>query len=599
MTSPAFLVPQSASASVSTNLRRDEYAAMMTTDHDLVADQRGAAIGNSIPLVFCRQSNGEGGVWVTPPAVRYGGRLHPTEKDRFAFGLVLSDGKIGEVAIADVRKGASALTSLEGAMEFRYGSLATAGFDYTLVTVKPGSPEIPVVPGYWVSKNIQIVETHHGVRFDGRWNQIPNCTALSAKMVRLNKFSTMGMWYDYTRADGSRWTMENPGKAGAIGVDVLNLQRLTFPRQDISFHHYGSPYSADGSDYTVTIDATIEEWVPDVPGTPAVPDDITSLPLYPGSGGSFAGLSTLAVKGLIPVEAEKNTYRQQVRVFVRNGVEVTNVLTGATESSHNFADLAFYLLSKTHVNESALLDRSTFQEAAVMTANLGMYFNGVLANSVNVREYLAKVAPMFLTCLIKQRGKFTLRPLYPTTSSGSLSSSAVVPAAQFDGTNIVAGSYNYVSIDRSKLAPFQVSVTWRSQTIAEYSVSRATEVKYKDCPADAPFEQYDMEEFCVYETHAIFTAKHLLALRKHVTHMIAFQAIPSDVYLDPLDIIQVTWGVESTLGDVPPQSRLYQIDTITRGPDGVYAIEATHFPTTSDGKSLVVEEMLGDNFTVT
>jgi hypothetical protein len=103
----------------------------------------------------------------------------------------------------------------------------------------------------------------------------------------------------------------------------------------------------------------------------------------------------------------------------------------------------------------------------------------------------------------------------------------------------------------------------------------------------------------VYESHAIFTAKHLLALRKHITHMISFEAIPGDIYLDPLDIIQVTWGVESTLGDVAPVSRFYQIDTVTRGANGVYAIEATHFPTTSDGKSLVVQELFSDNFTVT
>jgi hypothetical protein len=38
---------------------------------------------------------------------------------------------------------------------------------------------------------------------------------------------------------------------------------------------------------------------------------------------------------------------------------------------------------------------------------------------------------------------------------------------------------------------------------------------------------------------------------------------------------------------------------VTRGANGVYAIEATHFPTTSDGKSLVVQELFSDNFTVT
>jgi hypothetical protein len=596
MTSPAFLIPQSASASVSTNLRRDEYAAMMTTDHDLVADQRGTSIGNSIPLVFCKQENTQGGVWITPPAARYGGKLHPIEKDYFAFGLVLSDGKIGEVDIADVRKGASALSSLEGAIAFRYGSLATEGFDYTLSVIKPGSPEVPVVPGYWVPRNVFIQESHNRVSWSGRWTRIPNCRSISAKMRRRNG-GGIGMWYDYTNFDGARWSAYNPGKNIAQFSD-LDLMSISFPRQDIDFFHYGTD-TVDNSDYDIEITATVDDWIPEIPGTPAVPDEITGLPLHPGNGGSFEGMSTLAVKGWVPTEAGDNAYKQQVRVFVRNGVEVENVLTGTVESSRNFADLTYYLLSKTHVNDSAMLSRENFKLASIMTENLGMYFNGVLANSVNIREYLAKVAPMFLTCLVKQKGQFTLRPLYPTEANGALSVAPVTPAARFDKNNIISGSYGYVSIDRSKLLPFQVSMTWRSQSNQEYSVSRATEVKHKDCPVDAPFEQYDMEEFCVYESHAIFTAKHLLALRKHITHMISFEAIPGDIYLDPLDIIQVTWGVESTLGDVAPVSRFYQIDAVTRGANGVYAIEATHFPTTSDGKSLVVQELFSDNFTVT
>jgi hypothetical protein len=572
---------------------------MMATDHDLVADQRGTSIGNSIPLVFCKQENTQGGVWITPPAARYGGKLHSIEKDYFAFGLVLSDGKIGAVDIADVRKGASALSSIEGAIAFRYGSLATEGFDYTLSVIKPGSPEVPVVPGYWRPRTAFIQESHDHVGFSGRWTRIPNCRAISAVMRRKpGNYGGLGMSYEYRHFDGNMWTAYNPGNGAAVHLDQISLREFTFPRQDINFFHYGSD-TVDATNYDIDITATVDDWIPEIPGTPAVPDEITALPLHPGNGGSFAGMSTLAVKGLIPADAGDNAYKQQVRVFIRNGVEVENVLTGTVESSRNFADLTYYLLSKTHVNDSAMLSSANFRMAAIMTERLGMYFNGVLANSVNIREYLAKVAPMFLTCLVKQKGQFTLRPLYPTEANGALSVAPVTPAARFDKNNIISGSYGYISIDRSKLAPFQVSMTWRSQSNQEYSVSRATEVKYKDCPVDAPFEQYDMEEFCVYEMHAIFAAKHLLALRKHITHMISFEAIPGDIYLDPLDIIQVTWGVESTLGDVAPVSRFYQIDTVTRGANGVYAIEATHFPTTSDGKSLVVQELFSENFTVT
>jgi hypothetical protein len=291
------------------------------------------------------------------------------------------------------------------------------------------------------------------------------------------------------------------------------------------------------------------------------------------------------------VDAETGIYKQQVRCFVRNGIQVDRVL-GGNGSSSSFPDLAYYLLRSVSKVATQLIDLPSFQGAQTFNSKYELYFNGVLANSVNLRDYLARVAPLFLLRFIQINGKFAFKPVLPINTDSTINTGTVTPTATFDDTNIVIGSFQKDYIDINQRKPFCALMTWRAQSESVYGTPKTNEVRYAGTAIDGPFEQYDLEEFCTTESHATLIGKYILASRKLTTHVISFQTTALVGDLAPTDVIQVTWDYAASVAAGQSTTTLYQVDSVSEGADGVFRIEATHFPTTSSGASQVAIDML-------
>lgn len=585
MTTPGnYITPQSASAPISTNLRKDEFAALQTVDQNATAEQRVIATGNSVPIVFGVYANNEGGVWVTPPAARYGLQIDLNTGYSFSFGLVLSDGYVPPIAVADIYKGVSQLTTLVGyGATTTYGGLATSGFDYTLTFTTAAIAGTPDTPGYYETKS----ETDSGIDESRIFSYLrSNCKSVNVSL-------------SFEWKDGYFSAWQSSLASGSLGLGA-DERRFT----DVASVSYSaiSPFSS-GSSFTASfhqdsrpgisyhrtvysVSYTYDVWVPTVPGTPGVPPVTSTLPLFPGKGGNFEGMTTLAVKGRYALEAEERDAKQQIRCFVRNGMHVQKLL-GGTGSSDSFPDLARHLLVSAGKVPAALIDTASFIAAERFTARQQMRFNGVLANSVNLRDYLSRVAPLFLLRFVKANGKFALKPALPIDGDYSFQLGAITPVLSFDDSSIVAGSFAKYYVDARQRRPFCALMTWRAQSSASFGVPNTTEVRYTGTAADGPFEQYDMEEFCTTERHASTIGRFLIASRKHTTHTVSFQTTASVGSLAPADVIRVTWDYASSAAASSTSTYLYQVDAVTEGADGVFRVEATHFPVTASGASQV------------
>ncbi len=594
-----FVYPQSPAAPISTNFLRDEANSVETVDKEASGPQRVIAIGSPIPIVFGRVLDGNGGVWVNPPAARYGLQLSDTTGNDFATGLVVSDGQIEPVNKADIYKGGFTLLDLSGDHTNAYGVMPTLGYNYTFseTTVIPGTPgtDDTVVPGTstfsinqsnwgsWTSSNFRTFVTRSNTKsvsvsmsvyddYSSKANSLPFAWQVRASNTVVGSGSSSGSAsFSYDAGSDTDWIFE----IRATSSSAPNLAKLYV--------------TGSGTKKSFTV----------IPGTPVVPPvyTTTGLPLSPGSGGSFNDMSCLAVKGTYPAGGVNNDYREQIRCFVRNGIQVKSVINFGIGSSSNFMDLAYYLLKANKISDE-LIDLDGFRAAHRFLYAQGLYYNGVVSASVNLREFFASVAPGLMLRFVQDSGKFSFKPVLPLDSDNRISNGNVAAVKTFDNDNIIVGSYSKTFYDSNMRKPFCALVSWREQTKQNYSAIVSSEVRYQGSALYGPYETYDYMDFITDLRHATSVGRYILSSRARITHSIKFST-----YFDaqttggklagqlaPMDVIRVAFFSEAN-GGVAETDRFYQVESISESGNGQLEIEAVHFPADAGGTSLIAADV--------
>lgn len=100
--------------------RNDE----LITRGDLNVEQTSLEIGQSIPIVFGKRTDGAGGVWLSPPAAECRFENDTANRVTASYLLVLADGQLGTIAAADAYQGDSPL--LAGQIAQAYNARAAA-----------------------------------------------------------------------------------------------------------------------------------------------------------------------------------------------------------------------------------------------------------------------------------------------------------------------------------------------------------------------------------------------------------------------------------------------------------------------------------------
>ena len=631
-----FIAQQSASAPISTNLLRDEYDAVATVEKDATGEQRVVAIGNSIPLVYGKFQDNVGGVWVSPPAARYGLKLTDTLGNSFALGLIVSDGEIGSIAIDDIYKGAFSLRNISSASSiFAYGSMPTSGFDYSFSTVTtiPGTPAIPATPPTVIPGTEDVYNVEEIVDNDAKTVSIGYIGG-STSVLFVSKISCT---VKVTDEDGNNLpflykfkrgvkTLEASDTFDTVGVTSVSLSDDNGDNRQTYYIEVDPPWLQNWGIFTKGIKLKLNPFsssyyrrtlvslgkpsitIPGSLGVPAVPTSYNTvgLPLSPGSGGSFAGLSCLAVKGTYTVEAKLGDYKEQVRCFVRNGVKVKDIVTNAVASSRNFLNLAYHLLKLNNVPDS-LIDLTSFKEAYAFTEQNKLFFNGVVNNPVNLRDYLARIAPGFMLRFVQIDGKFAFKPVLPILPNGTFSTGPVSTVKSFDASQILEGTYEKTYFSSQQRKPICVLVTWREQLSQPYSLNTTSEIRYTGTALDGPYEQYDFSDFITNGVHSELVGKYILSSRKHTTHAISFTVAYDDqafvgeklvAQLQPMDIISITKTAAVSRDGSYSDTAYYQIASISETGTGQVVIEANHFPADVGGASLIAGDIALDPFTV-
>lgn len=243
---------------------------------------------------------------------------------------------------------------------------------------------------------------------------------------------------------------------------------------------------------------------------------------------STPAYDNIAIVGLSMRSTLEWSQLSQFSAYVLKGREIEQLSQGgAIGSSNLFPDVLFDLLTNVRFGTGAYISRQqvdtdSFAAADQWCKNRNYYFDGVIADRVNLRDWASEVAAANLLDFIQKNGKFALVPAV-------IFGSAVPISALFTAGNIVKDSFSMEFLDEEDRRPIQVSVKWRQERTstsltspASFPVEREVLVREASQSDQDPIESFDLSEYCTSLNQAIDFACYVIRVRRLITHSIKF-----------------------------------------------------------------------------
>ena len=209
------------------------------------------------------------------------------------------------------------------------------------------------------------------------------------------------------------------------------------------------------------------------------------------------------------LKASRNfTALDQIRVWLKEGIEVTNLHpddNNATDPSNLFTDLAYYLLTDrvagtgkalgSDADAKDLVDKDQLATTSKFLRTNKLFFNGAITDPVNLRGYLAEMAPNFLCDFILADGKFSLKPAVPVDSSGEISNKSVEIKQLFTSGNILEDSFtlDYINVDERR--KFKAVVRYRKESQNKLPFEQTTTIRHAGGDGTEAIETFDLTAF--------------------------------------------------------------------------------------------------------
>lgn len=243
----------------------------------------------------------------------------------------------------------------------------------------------------------------------------------------------------------------------------------------------------------------------------------------------------------------------QLRMWLPNGTQVKRFHPDDNNNagpSNLFCDLVYYLLTDTvaglgkvlRITESSggdLIGVNDFTKTARFLKTNKLFFNGVIGESINVRQYINEMAPNFLCNFVISDGKFSLVPAVPTDAAGEISPNPVQIKQLFTSGNIIEDTFEVEYLSTEERKPFQAVVRFREERKNQLPQERNVVVRWAQDDEYVPTESYDLTSFCTNREHAELVGRFFISLRRRITHTVRFSTAPYGLDLAPGDYIRV------------------------------------------------------------
>ena len=202
-------------------------------------------------------------------------------------------------------------------------------------------------------------------------------------------------------------------------------------------------------------------------------------------------------------------------------------VTGGIDNTHLFPEILKKLLLDNryglgHAISPSQIDDASFAAASSWCSSRGYYFDGVISERQNIRQWAADVAATMLLIFGEANGKFFLRP--------ALSFTSVEIKGMFTADNVLEKTYQMQYFDSEDRQPIQVSIKYREERDSDnptspglFPTERELLIRESSSSETERIEPIDVSDYVTSRAHAIDIAKFIIRMRRLPTHGIKFQ----------------------------------------------------------------------------
>ena len=382
--------------------------------------------------------------------------------------------------------------------------------------------------------------------------------------------------------DYARWTLDYPGLDYIAGEEVsigpreglgilTRVETVNLPGGGINTDPSYSEFIEEGRNY-FPANAICDYFINNTDRTShqngpehelAFINEITP-PIKP-TGPQF---QDLAIAGVKITNSKEWSNLSNLSVYVSRGIKIERlyerrtwipgedgatgtwqvIAAGTRETSNLFPEIAYALLTDDLIGAGELIgaesvDRESMAIAAQFCEANGFYWDGVISQTQNLREFIFEQAAYCMLDFTIKGGKFSL---YPSVLFNKTDFTIVAEKPQIKA---LFGDGNMRNMTVSFLEPeerqrFQASVLYRIEQKNNFPVTATKIVRLTAGSSADPIEQFDLTQFCTSAKHAELFAMYALANRVHITHGIKFETTPTAAAnLEPGDYIRIATTV--------------------------------------------------------
>ena len=259
-----------------------------------------------------------------------------------------------------------------------------------------------------------------------------------------------------------------------------------------------------------------------------------------------AGIANVALR--LSSSKEWNSF-SQFSAYVKEGIKVERLINNTIGPTNLFPEIVYALLTKNQFGLADLIGVSAVDKDRMITAAKfceanQFYWDGVITDKQNIREFVYQNAVFNLLDFTILGGKFSLYPSVPFNPTTHLIDKTQKPTVRALFTDGNTKNLKVSFLTPEERQNFIGTVYYRKEIPNGFSetLSKSFTVAIDDdnvSEAKFPIEIFDMSDFCTNENHAVKFLQHALLIRSKVDHGIKFETTPQAALgLKPGDYIR-------------------------------------------------------------